>query len=56
MESSSGELRVNIRLFRSRFPTHRAFVNRVIWPRTIPQGPFSNLWGPAGITNPTLVR
>ena len=56
IECAGGEPRVNIRLVGSRFPTHRAFVNGVIWPPTIPQGPFSNLWVPAGITNPTLVR
>jgi hypothetical protein len=56
IECAGGKPRVNIRLVGSRFPTHRAFVNGVIWRPTIPQGPFSNLWVPAGITNPTLVR
>ena len=56
IECAGGEPRVAIRLTGSRFPSHRAFVNGVIQPPTIPQGPFSNLWVPAGSSDLTLVR
>ena len=55
IECASGEPRVSIRLSGSQFPSHRVFVNGVLRPPTIPQGPFSNLWVPSG-ADPTLVR
>ena len=56
IECASGEPRVSIRLEGSRFPSHRVFVNGVLRPPTIPQGLFSDLWVPRGISEPTLVR
>jgi hypothetical protein len=50
------EVRVDTRLTGSAFPSHRVFVNGVLRAPTIPQGPFSNLWVPASVSNPTLVR
>ena len=53
---SSGEPRVVFALTGSGFPSHRAFVNGVPrWP-TISQGPFSNLWRPSSVSDPSLVR
>jgi hypothetical protein len=56
IECALGEPRVSIRLSGSRFPRHRVFVNGVLRPPAIAQGPFKNLWVPAGISDPTLVR
>ena len=56
IECASGEPRVSIRLVGSQFPSHRVFVNGVLRPPTIPQGPFSNLWVPSSMSDPTLVR
>ena len=56
IECSGGEPKVAVRLIGSQFPSHRVFVNGALRPPTIPQGPFSNLWVPSGISEPTLVR
>ena len=56
IECAGGEPKVAIRLSGSQFPSHRVFVNGAVQPPTIPQGPFSNLWVPTGISDPTLVR
>jgi hypothetical protein len=56
IECAGGEPRVTFTMTGSGFPSHRAWVNGVLRPPTIPQGPFSNLWVPAGITDPTTVR
>lgn len=56
IECASGEPRIDIRLTGSGFPSHRLFVNGALRAPQIPQGPFSNLWRPAGIADPTLVR
>jgi len=56
IECAGGEPRVAIRLTGSRFPSHRVFVNGVIQPPTVPQGTYNNLWVPAGVSDPTLVR
>jgi hypothetical protein len=56
IECSGGEPRVDLTLVGSRFPSHRVFVNGVPRLPTIAQGTFSNLWVPAGISEPTLVR
>jgi hypothetical protein len=56
IECSGGEPKVAIRLTGSQFPSHRVFVNGVLRPPTIPQGPFSNLWVPSSMSDPMMVR
>lgn len=56
IECAGGEPTLTLRLTGSEFPSHRAFVNGVIRPPTIAQGPFSNLWVAAGISDPLTVR
>jgi hypothetical protein len=56
IECAGGVPRVSVQLTGSQFPSHRAFVNGALQPPTVPQGPFSNLWVPSGISDPTLVR
>jgi hypothetical protein len=55
IECASGEPRVAVRLAGSRFPSHRVFVNGVLLPPAIAQGPFKSLWVPAGFSDPTRV-
>jgi hypothetical protein len=56
IECDGDDIRVNARVTGSQFPSHRVFVNGVIHGLTVPQGPFSNLWIPRSVSNPTLVR
>ena len=50
------DIRVDVKIIGSRFPSHRVFVNGVATGPTIPQGPMTDLWVPAGPADPTLVR
>lgn len=56
IECAGGEPRVTFTMTGSGFPSHRAWVNGVLRPPTIPQGPFSNLWVPKSLSDPTMVR
>jgi hypothetical protein len=57
IQCDAGDARLDITsLLGSRFPSHRVFVNGVIRSPGVPQGPFSNLWTPSSLSNPTLVR
>lgn len=52
----NGEPRAVVSLTGSQFPSHRAWINGRLQPPTVPQGPFSNLWVPAGVSDPLRVR
>jgi hypothetical protein len=54
IECVGGEPRASVQLTGSRFPSHRAWVNGVLQPGALAQGPFSYLWTPTP-TDPTLV-
>lgn len=56
IQCNGGQPTLTLQLSGSHFPSHRAFVNGVIWPPTIPQGSFSNLWVAAGVSDPLTVR
>lgn len=57
IQCGGGDARLDIvRLVGSRFPSHRVFVNGAIRSPGVAQGPFSNLWVPASLSDPTLVR
>lgn len=54
IECVGGEPRALVQLTGSRFPSHRLWINGVLQPGALAQGPFSNLWAPTP-ADPTLV-
>lgn len=54
IECVGGAPRASVQLTGSRFPSHRLWINGVLQPSALAQGPFSNLWMPTP-SDPTLV-